>query len=88
MKPEELSKEEKRRLTMEFFRIQGHLDRLDLPLYEMHGFILMNKDVLSQLSIEWTEVYNKWRSWRRMLDEMLEALEEAFLPEEEEEEKA
>ncbi|RLE87281.1 MAG: hypothetical protein DRJ67_05180 [Thermoprotei archaeon] len=77
MKPEELTKEEKRRLTMEFFRIQGYLDRLDLPLYEMHGFILMYKDVLFQLPIEWTEVFNKWKSWKRMLEEMLEALKEA-----------
>ncbi|RLE84848.1 MAG: hypothetical protein DRJ67_09875 [Thermoprotei archaeon] len=82
MRPEELSEEEKKELTSRFFKIQGWLDRLDLPLYEMHGFLKMNRYVLDQLHVEWVEVYNKYRSWFQYLKEMLEVLEEVLKKEE------
>jgi len=73
-----LDKKEREWLTHRFFELQAELDRMDLPLYMMHGFILGNKAVLRELCVEWVEVYNKYKEWHRRLGEMIEAIEEAL----------
>lgn len=70
------SEQEVAALTRRFFKLQGVLDRFDLPLYRMYSFLAENKEVLRDLRVEWTEVYNKYAEWRQMLENMLKILEE------------